>query len=247
MIPSSSARAILVAVIAIAAVVGSLVLPASGYAAQHKWGAAHRAWSLETPTQAIEQRIQPRAASPASFITLQTYLDGGSSAYIGLQQDSTIASRQVRFSVWNARGAIASPGGSCRTFGGEGIGYTCTLPFWFALNRSYTLRIVREGAGWGGQVWKGVARDEVTGRSYLVGTIIARPADSAVVGAVSWLEYFGDARPCNAVPYTAAHFARPVIRGGASLAPTTATQGSCSGARHQLLSHGGVSIELGAR
>ena len=79
------------------------------------------------------------------FFAQQFWFADGDGGYMGLQTNGVIGSEAVGkmliFSIWEALGAAPGPDATCQTFGGEGVGYSCRLPFDWQPDVAYRLRL----------------------------------------------------------------------------------------------------------
>jgi len=212
---------------------------------QHQNANAHQWWNLPTSAWNVDQKIVVDAISNATyFATTVGFQNVSGGAYMGFQQLGD-GKRIARFSVWDATSFQAGPGASCRSFGGEGVGQTCELPYGFATKRWYTYRMWRLSRSSSGTWWGAWIIDD-QGKEAHIGNIKAPPA----AGDISWVdsfdEYWGTAKPCSSVPYSSAWFLAPRLNGGQAWASfgTTST-GTCSGGRVTPTVYGTSRLELG--
>src|SRR5262249_50046278 len=147
--------------------------------------------------------------SPTNFFAEQFFFNNGGVAYMGvLEQTTGFTSRIARFSVWDA---TAANGPGCTPFGGEGVGWTCTIPFWFAEGRGATVRMGRTDTDSVGQWWDAYIIDSVTGAELWIGSIRAPAGNNLITSTVNFDEYWGEAVPCNAVPRSKVWFLPPSV------------------------------------
>lgn len=236
------------ALVGAAAMVALLGAPAAE-AAQHIDGNAHQWWTVAAPSYNIDQRFTFRAMSDATYFALVVWYDHGApsdGAYMGVQQLAGGA-RIARFSVWNSTAATAAAGGTCRNFDGEGIGKTCEIPFAFQLDHPYRYRMWRLSNDGQGNWWGAWIIDEVTHVETPIGQIRTPAVDGDVTSADTFDEYFGDAMPCDRVPWSAADILAPTLNATTSTAtPAAPTFGACSGGRLSPATGGALRLELGA-
>lgn len=192
----------------------ALTLPVQ--AGQQKWAAAYVNWKFESAPKGwnLDQQIWLPKPAKASYFTMnwkwtETPDIGG---YMGLQTDAS-GNSNVRFSLWNATEA---KGKQCRTFGGEGIGYTCILPFKIDANKFYRLRLWKTARDSSGQWWGAWLVEEQDGKliEHAIGQIkVAANQGSFSASSVSnFSEYWGTAvSTCDQVPMSVAAFAPPAI------------------------------------
>ena len=174
---------------------------------QHQWGSSYINWISRSSGVRLEQSIILLQVAPKSFHTNNFSLTGAHGGYIGLQTqsigpDGTLHTN-VRFSIWNT---VAAQGNSCRTFGGEGVGYTCVInPFPLELGTPYTLGVERLNSEADGTWWQGSVTNEHTGETQTIGRIKAKHqgAERLIKSTSNFSEYFGPrAKNCNSVPQT---------------------------------------------
>ncbi len=97
--------------------------------------------------------------------------NSGGGGYIGFQDGAPrsdgATGRVALLSIWNASGATPGPGAACRTFGGEGDGYTCRIDYAWLPGHTYRLRV------WAipPVAWRGAILDEQTGVDTVLGDI----------------------------------------------------------------------------
>ncbi|HEX2549460.1 MAG TPA: DUF3472 domain-containing protein [Gammaproteobacteria bacterium] len=116
--------------------------------------------------------------------------------YAGLQ--TTGRGKQAIFSIWNA---LAANGANCATFGGEGVGYNCKLPYNFEQGRTYRVRVARLAGDSTGDWWGAWVSDVQTKVETTIG-FIKSPANSGLI-KTSYLfdEYFLNVANCNSMAY----------------------------------------------
>lgn len=200
---------------------GSLVLfaiaavgPAG--AGQQKWAANYLNWSFEGDSSAvinIDQEFWIAQSAPDSFWVFDwTFEDSADGGYVGLQQQGL--ETRARFSIWNATEAR---GAACETFGGEGVGYTCTLPTALEPGKRYRLRLWRLDADADAQWWGAwLIEQDASGKlvERQIGEIKA-PAGSQSIAPDSisnFMEFFGEAvTACRDIPLAVVGFAPPAL------------------------------------
>jgi Domain of unknown function (DUF3472) len=187
----------------------SFALACPAKAGQQQWGASYLDWSgsrLDT-NSTISQIIQPLEISPATY-----WEAGWGWGYGGIQTggrlvDGTMYSNGI-FSIWNSLEAIPGPGSTCLVFGGEGTGHSCRIPIKIIAGNKYEFSIGVDSAR-GSQWWKASITDIATGMLYELGTI---KSSSQAASSSSWnnfIEYFGEAVPCDQVGPASAKFFSP--------------------------------------
>lgn len=227
-------------------VLASLLASSVASAGQHQNGNVHQWWTVQAPAYSIDQGFTFRAMADATYFALVVwYQNTSDGAYMGVQQLGD-GSRVARFSVWNSTSAQPGAGATCRDFDGEGIGKTCEIPFPFELDHPYRYRMWKlsnDGAGWWWGAWM---IDDVTHAETLIGQIRAPNPAGDITGADTFDEYFGDAVPCDAVPWSEADISVPALSAGAAHATAaTPTMGNCSAGLVSTVD-GSLRIELGS-
>jgi hypothetical protein len=187
--------------------------PAS--AAQQQWGASYLDWSgaLLSASSTISQVIQPLEISPNMYWEAGWHWDNvPDGGYGGIQSrgilaDGTISDLAI-FSIWNGIGAIPGTGAGCTPFGGEGIGYSCRIPITLVAGNKYEISFGVDAAR-GPQWWKATISDLTKGTKNVIGSI---ETNSLLAKASNWnnfIEYWGQAVPCDAVGAASAKFYVP--------------------------------------
>ena len=229
------------------------ILPAPAGAQQYQDGIVNQYWTLPEEAWNVDTYLWPSLLNPDVFFAQHFWFDGGGEAYMGLQQGTeTEGMRQVRFSLWNATGARRSaiPGADCRDFGGEGVGKTCTIPYYFSTGRWYRLRIWRLNDTSNGRWWGGWVIDDAGNQSY-IGSLLAPRGDDLITGTVSFNEYFGTSvgYPCGRVPPSTVYFYQPILNADRSRATIdSSSKLQCSAGRVTPLWNGTLSkLELNYR
>jgi hypothetical protein len=199
----------------------SLVLIAIGSgvpatAAQQQWGAAYLDWTgaLLSDKSTMSQVIQPLEISPKMYWEAGWHWDNiPDGGYGGIQSGGILAdgytlSDLAIFSIWNGLSAISGTGAGCRKFGGEGIGFTCSIPISLKAGNKYEISYGVDTAK-GPQWWIGYITDLTDGVKKVIGSI---ETNSSVAKATNWnnfVEYWGQAVPCDAVGPASAKFYTP--------------------------------------
>jgi hypothetical protein len=168
------------------------------------FGSASGFWNINQT-----MRISKKASS-TYWAQFWSWTDADYGGYIGLQTNGVrfdgSTGETAIFSLWNAN---AARGDGCGQFEGEGIGYSCRLPFRIRTNATYRLRVLRLHADAEGQWWGGWVRSFRTGTNYHIGDIRV-PASHQSMGVPSnFSEYFGDAVACTKVPVSKVHWSQP--------------------------------------
>jgi len=194
----------------------------SNAAQQQQWASQYVKWQFEkTPSSVwnIDQDVWLIKSGDKSFWPIQwSWKNGnGIGGYLGLQQESNNLQR-VRFSLWNASEAEANPvNGNARPFGGEGIGYTCELPFKINENHSYRYRLWRLDADATGQWWGAwIIETDANGKEkeHLVGKIkVDKKHNQIELNSISnFVEFYGKKlNHCIDVPSSTIAFSPPRV------------------------------------
>jgi hypothetical protein len=200
-----------------------------GSKAQAQNANVHQWWNTSALAWNVDQKVWSEGMSDGTyFSTYITFANVDYGAYMGYQQLGG-GVRQVIFSVWNATASQAGAGANCQTFGGEGTGGQCILPFEFQNGRWYTSRMWRLSRDSSGTWWGAWILDDAGGQTY-IGSHLAPPEAGDINAVDSFDEYFGEAAPCNAIPWSSATFLKPFINDRASQAGFGPTSiGNCSG------------------
>lgn len=176
----------------------------------------------------------------AYFWAHQFRLIGGEGGYIGLQAGGNRADGSVGktaiFSIWDAEEA-AGPGPM--RFGGEGVGWSCRIPYPWQAGRAYGLKVASLGGGW----WAAKVRDEATGEINEIGGIRVpghwRNLDS---WSVMWTEYFGPPLgACRDLAYSSVIFGTPAANDGEAKPAGSHShlgEGTCQTSHIEALAHG---------
>jgi len=171
---------------------------------------------------------------------------GGEGGYLGLQTNGHRADGSVGkmaiFSIWDA---LEAEGSGVVPFSGEGVGWSCRIPYQWEAGRAYELRVSTPGDDW----WEASVRDDATGVETDIGAIRVpgnwRQLDS---WSVMWTEYYGPPLGrCADLAYSSVIFSTPVANDG-EVKPAGSHHrigdGSCDGSRVDAVA-GGVRHEMG--
>jgi len=159
----------------------------------------------------IDQQVQVSQKATSTFWAMQW---GFSSApndpgYLGMQTNGNRANgttgETAIFSLWNANAAT----GSCRTFGGEGTGYSCAIPYTITAKTYYRYRVWRLNADAGGQWWGAWIENISTGVDTPIGALRVAASKTLMTTPLNFVEYFGTAVSCDKVPVSVALFTQP--------------------------------------
>ncbi len=154
------------------------------------------------------QRVTPHATY---FWSHQFGFVGGDGGYIGLQENgvgfNNYRGRLAIFSIWQA---TAASGPACGTFGGEGTGYSCKIPYQWVTNRRYRLRVWSMGSDSAGKWWGAWVMDRSTGVEDYIGSIrVPLPWGGLGSWSIMWTEYWSPITQCSDQPYANAIFYAP--------------------------------------
>jgi hypothetical protein len=183
----------------------------------------------------VDQTIEIASRGRSTFHAHQVAFSGTNDvAYVGIQTDGTrfdgTTGDTAIFSVWNA---TAADGAGCRTFAGEGTGFSCRLAIAIGANEPRKVRLWRLGGDASGQWWGAWIIDK-DGLETSIGSIRAPAAATLITSSVSFVEYFGPEVSCDGVPLSMATFRAPSANfGGSAYALTAsyagASRGACTG------------------
>lgn len=190
----------------------------TAHAQQQLWSSQYVNWRLSNPSVTeiwnVDQEVWiPRTAAASYWPLVWDWKSPESGGYLGLQEQGD-GQQTVRFSIWDAS---AAAGTDCRTFGGEGIGYTCTLPVTIDTQKFYRYRLYRldgapDGQWWGGWLIEADASGTVI--EHYIGMIKA-PVEAQSVDPdhiENFVEYFGDpVSRCRDVPLSITALTPPAV------------------------------------
>jgi hypothetical protein len=186
------------------------------YAAQHAWGASYLDWkgALLSPESTMSQVIQPLEIAPNMYWEAGWFWsnmpDGG---YGGIQDNGYLADNRTVsdlaiFSIWNAKSAVPGEGAGCLAFGGEGIGYSCRIPIILEAGNKYEISFgvdKARGPNW----WISYISDLKLGTKKVIGSIEITSSDARATNWNNFIEYWGQAVPCDEVAPASAKFYVP--------------------------------------
>jgi len=193
-------------------------------AQQQQWASQYIFWKFDQNAKDImniDQKIWVQRSNNKSYWPLVwSWEDGnGVGGYMGLQQGTSGSNQNVRFSLWNAIDADVSnaKGATARKFGGEGIGYTCELPFTINPNKFYRYRLWRlnedaEGRWWGAWIIEADSNGNLI--EHPLGKIkVPKKYNHVDVNSISnFVEYYGDRMDeCRKVPPSVIGFTPPYV------------------------------------
>ena len=174
----------------------------------------------------------------------------GEGGYIGLQTKGNRADgslgKMAIFSFWDTLGA---EGPGVVRFGGEGVGWSCRIPYFWEAGRAYRLRVELVDRGGGEAWWQGSVADLDRGDGPQDFGCICAPVGWGGLGtwSVMWTEYYGPplAR-CADLAYSKVVFSTPMA--GEATAPSRwrdhLGDGPCDTSRITRV-EGGVRHEMG--
>ena len=193
-------------------------------AEQQKWASQYIHWKFDKQARNIvniDQEIWIKKPNNSSFWPLQWSWEGsnGVGGYMGLQQGKSKLNQVVRFSLWNATDVdiTNAQGATSRKFGGEGIGYTCTLPFTINPNKFYTYRLLRlnedtDGQWWGAWLIESDKNEKLM--EHPIGKIkVPKKWKHVDINSISnFVEYYGNqVDECKKVPPSVVGFEPPSV------------------------------------
>ena len=195
-----------------AALAAALLVPAGAAAAQHQNANIYSYWDWNgSGFWNVDQDFRIDKKAPSTYWAMyMTWKDTGGSAYMGVQTnggrfDGSVGDTAI-FSIWDANG---TRGSTCGTFGGEGTGLSCRIPFSASLGTYYRLRIWRQEADSHGQWWGAWIENESSGSERFIGSIRAPRGATSIDSTMNFVEYFGDQVPCNKVPQSKVVWTQP--------------------------------------
>lgn len=184
-------------------------------AAQQQWGVSYLDWSgaLLSSSSTISQIIEPLEISPNTYWEAGWHWDNvPDGGYGGIQSKGTLADGRVSdlaiFSIWNGIGAIPGDGAGCSPFGGEGIGYSCRIPITLVAGNKYAISFGVDAAR-GPQWWIASIADLAKGTNHVIGSIKTNSLTAKASNWNNFIEYWGQAVPCDAVGPASAKFHVP--------------------------------------
>jgi len=184
-------------------------------AGQQQWGAAYLDWSgaLLSADSSISQIIQPLEISPNTYWEAGWHWDNvPDGGYGGIQSNGILADGTISdlaiFSIWNGLGAIPGDGAGCTRFGGEGIGYSCRIPITLKAGNKYEISFGVDKAR-GPQWWIATIADLTQGTKKIIGSIETNSLNAKASNWNNFIEYWGQAVPCDAVGPASAKFYVP--------------------------------------
>ena len=184
-------------------------------AGQQQWGASYLDWSgaLLSSTSTVSQVIQPLEISPNMYWEAGWHWDNvPDGGYGGIQSKGILANGSISdlaiFSIWNGLGAVPGPGAGCTPFGGEGIGFSCRIPIELIAGNRYQITFGVDAAR-GPQWWIATIEDLTKGSKSVIGSIETNSTSAKASNWNNFIEYWGQAVPCDAVGAASAKFYVP--------------------------------------
>lgn len=185
--------------------------PAQAATHQNGYWYSHWKTSSSTPLWNLDQQVVVEKKGRSTYWALNWWWSGaGQGGYTGLQTDGYrfdgTTGETAIFSLWNAN---AATGPKCGTFGGEGVGYSCRLPYSITEGRAYRLRVWKLDADAKGQWWGAWVQDTTTGKDTYIGKIRVAGVPTTIGTFINFVEYFGPAVACTAVPTSRVVWTQP--------------------------------------
>jgi len=178
-------------------------------------------YNWPSPVSDAEVFITVRdVALPSSYYWSHFFFLSGSSsssptslrqAYLGLQTHSD-SSKTALFSIWNA---IAASGSNCSQFGGEGVGYNCSINYNFQNGGLYRMRVAQVSSDSTGDWWGAWVQDAFAQVETFIGYIKSPPQSGLITSSFLFDEYFGTVASCSTTPFAQVTFSGLVGNGGA--------------------------------
>lgn len=143
------------------------------------------------------------------FWAQQFWFNRGNGGYYGIQSDGDIDGTRQKiaiFSIWESVAAVKSsqPGSSAESFGHEGSGFSCKIPFQWEEGSSYKLELRRIFSGniMENISWEASILNIVSNQAFLIGCISV----PAVWGNLQpnsnfFVEYFRNVPSCYDTPF----------------------------------------------
>jgi len=157
----------------------------------------------------IDQEIIPKTIAPGTFWALtfgfNEIIEGG---YIGIQTDYSSANKGFFiFSIWNA---VSAEKGAKESFivdfGGEGVGKSCRISIPLIESHIYRLRVWQLDSDITGTYYGAWILDKSINKEYYLGKIKTNKQSTLSNRVSNFVEYYGEKKPCNKVPFSRALF-----------------------------------------
>lgn len=197
--------------VTLGAIAAAGAVPSVAHAEQHQNANMYAFWNWGgTGFWNVDQHVRIDTKAKATYWAQQFFWTGANyGAAMGLQTDGNRSNGTVGdtaiFSGWNANGAR----GSCRTFGGEGVGYNCAIAYNIVPGRLYRMRIWRQESDASGQWWGAWIKDEATGVDTAIGGVRVPHANTTISTTQNFVEYYGAKVGCTQVPRSINVFTQP--------------------------------------
>jgi hypothetical protein len=177
---------------------GLICAQTSSYAISNKYMTTYSNFLL--PSSALNNIDMPLAinidpgTSAYRFFSEQLAI-GNFTTYLGLQTDMTYPNNKgsgkgAIFSIWDASGATPGSLGSwCQSFGNEGTGYSCRMPYNWTAGNTYRLRISQIS----NNSWTAYIKNMTTGIEVQLGIITLPTTKNPLLlgGITTFTEYYG--------------------------------------------------------
>lgn len=224
------------------AVIGVIAMAFPAGAAQapvHQWWnhGSGGLWNLD-------QTVTVNASGPTRFFAHQFGFDGGDGGYLGIQD--TPNGRVAIFSVWDSPGdAAPGPGAHCETFGGEGVGWHCMLPYAWQEHVGYRLRVWKTDSRSDGST-KWVASVTSGGTESVIGYLWTRAGQNGLNGgSASWIEDYGmTTGNCATEVAASAVFSYPTGDNGAVTSTRASSDTHACGSHNSSITDNGDSVTI---
>ncbi len=176
-------------------------------AQQQQYANAYAYWDFGNEVNDVENVDQKiwiaKSVASSQWVMMWSWVaDPAHGGYFGFNTD-TEGKAQALFSLWNADRAT---GDNCKEFGGEGVGWSCRMPFELKTDVIYKLRLVRtksdaEGVWWGGWIYE----ESAAPAEYFIGEIRVKSEMNHIRGnsIMNFSEYYGQVQEkCGTVPFS---------------------------------------------
>lgn len=157
----------------------------------------------------IDQEIIPKTIAPGTFWALTFgFNEINEGGYIGIQTDySSVNKGLFIFSIWNAVGAEKGDKESfIEDFGGEGVGKSCRISIPLIVSHIYRLRVWQLDSDITGTYYGAWILDKSINKEYYLGKIKTNEQSTLSNRVSNFVEYYGEKKPCNKVPFSRALF-----------------------------------------
>lgn len=187
-------------------------------------------------TLLVEYEPKIRAAY---FWAQQFWFHGGDGGYFGIQSDGDINGSREKiaiFSIWKSIGAIKSnhAKSSAESFGHEGSGFSCKIPFAWKEGCVYKLELIRQSSADDTDTssWQAYITDTGSSVTSLIGTINV-PSDWGNLKPQSnfFVEYFRSVGSCQDTPFEKSVYGNLIMTEDKEIQPLNSsheTYGECA-------------------